>query len=95
MSAEGTPVASERHGGLGLRRRLTPYGLLAPSGLVLAFLLVLPLGLLLYTSLQSGGAFSGGLREQQPAAPASEQPGRERNRQPVHERRPGPLEGIR
>jgi spermidine/putrescine transport system permease protein len=62
MSAGGLPVASDRQGGLGRRRRLTPYGLLAPSGLVLAFLLVLPLGLLLYTSLQSGGAFSGGYR---------------------------------
>lgn len=63
MSADlDAPVATGRSGGLGLRRRLTPYGLLAPSGLVLAFLLVLPLGLLLYTSLESGGAFSGGYR---------------------------------
>lgn len=62
MSAEEVPVAIGRRGGLGRRRRLTPYGLLAPSGLVLAFLLVLPLGLLLYTSLESGGAFSGGYR---------------------------------
>jgi spermidine/putrescine transport system permease protein len=63
VSAEvDAPVASGRQGSLGLRRRLAPYGLLAPSGLVLAFLLVLPLGLLLYTSLESGGAFSGGYR---------------------------------
>jgi spermidine/putrescine transport system permease protein len=62
VSPEEVPVPGERHGGLGRRRRLTPYGLLAPSGLVLAFLLVLPLGLLLSTSLQSGGAFSGGYR---------------------------------
>ena len=62
MTTEGVPVAGGTRGGLGLRRRLTPYGLLAPSGLILAFLLVLPLGLLLYTSLESGGAFSGGYR---------------------------------
>ena len=49
-------------GSLGRRRRLVPYALLSPGGLVLLFLLVLPLGLLVYTSLQSGGAFSGGFR---------------------------------
>ena len=36
-----------------------PYYLLAPGGLYLAVFLILPLLLLVYTSLQSGGAFSG------------------------------------
>ncbi|MFM7718413.1 MAG: ABC transporter permease, partial [Actinomycetota bacterium] len=49
-------------GSLGRRRRLVPYALLGPSGVVLLVLLVLPLALLVYTSLQSGGAFSGGYR---------------------------------
>jgi spermidine/putrescine transport system permease protein len=49
-------------GSLGRRRRLVPYALLSPGALVLLFLLILPLVILVYTSLESGGAFSGGYR---------------------------------
>jgi spermidine/putrescine transport system permease protein len=45
---------------LGLRRRLTPYYLLSPGGAYLAVFFLLPLGLMVYTSLQSGGLLSGG-----------------------------------
>jgi spermidine/putrescine transport system permease protein len=44
----------------GSRRRLTPYGLLAPAGAYLFVFFLLPLALMLYTSLQSGGLLSGG-----------------------------------
>jgi spermidine/putrescine transport system permease protein len=47
---------------LGSRQRLTPYGLLAPAGTYLFIFFLLPLGLMLYTSLQSGGLLSGGFR---------------------------------
>jgi spermidine/putrescine transport system permease protein len=45
---------------LGTRRRLTPYYLLSPGAAYLAVFFVLPLGLMVYTSLQSGGLLSGG-----------------------------------
>jgi spermidine/putrescine transport system permease protein len=45
---------------LGSRQRLTPYALLAPAGTYLFVFFLLPLGLMLYTSLQSGGVLSGG-----------------------------------
>jgi spermidine/putrescine transport system permease protein len=45
---------------LGSRQRLTPYGLLAPAGVYLFVFFLLPLGLMLFTSLQSGGLLSGG-----------------------------------
>jgi spermidine/putrescine transport system permease protein len=45
---------------LGSRQRLTPYALLAPAGGYLFVFFLLPLGLMLYTSLQSGGLLSGG-----------------------------------
>ena len=45
---------------LGSRRRLTPYALLGPAGIYLFVFFLLPLGLMLYTSLQSGGLLSGG-----------------------------------
>jgi spermidine/putrescine transport system permease protein len=47
---------------LGARRRLVPYYLLSPGGLFLLLFFLLPLGLMLYTSLQSGGLLSGGFR---------------------------------
>jgi spermidine/putrescine transport system permease protein len=47
---------------LGSRRRLTPYALLGPAGIYLFVFFLLPLGLMLYTSLQSGGLLSGGFR---------------------------------
>jgi spermidine/putrescine transport system permease protein len=45
---------------LGSRQRLTPYALLAPAGGYLFVFFLLPLALMLYTSLQSGGLLSGG-----------------------------------
>jgi spermidine/putrescine transport system permease protein len=45
---------------LGTRRRLTPYYLLSPGAAYLAIFFLLPLGLMVYTSLQSGGLLSGG-----------------------------------
>ena len=47
---------------LGSRQRLTPYALLGPAGIYLFVFFLLPLGLMLYTSLQSGGLLSGGFR---------------------------------
>jgi spermidine/putrescine transport system permease protein len=47
---------------VGMRRRLVPYWLLGPSGIYLAIFLVIPLGILVYTSLESGGLISGGFR---------------------------------
>ncbi|MGZ8628700.1 MAG: hypothetical protein ACXWYN_08250, partial [Actinomycetota bacterium] len=48
------------HRAMGVRRRLIPYYLLAPGGVYLAIFFLLPLGLMIYTSLQSGGVLSGG-----------------------------------
>ena len=45
---------------LGLRRRLIPYYLLSPGGSYLVVFFLLPLVLMIYTSLQSGGVLSGG-----------------------------------
>jgi spermidine/putrescine transport system permease protein len=47
---------------VGLRKRLVPYWLLGPSGVYLLIFLVIPLGILVYTSLESGGLLSGGFR---------------------------------
>ncbi len=47
---------------LGTRRRLVPYWLLTPGGAWLLVFLVMPMLLLVYTSLQSGGILSGGFR---------------------------------
>ncbi|HEX9123854.1 MAG TPA: ABC transporter permease [Actinomycetota bacterium] len=44
---------------MGLRKKLVPYYLLGPGGLWLFLFLILPLLLLVYTSLQSGGLLSG------------------------------------
>lgn len=57
-AASGGPP--RRH--LGLRRRLVPYGLLSPGGAYLFVFFLLPLALMVYTSLQSGGLLSGGFR---------------------------------
>jgi spermidine/putrescine transport system permease protein len=48
--------------GLGTRRKFVPYYLLSPAGLFLLVFFVVPLGLMLYTSLESGGLLSGGFR---------------------------------
>ena len=47
---------------MGARRRLVPYYLLAPGALFLLVFFLIPLGLMLYTSLESGGLLSGGFR---------------------------------
>jgi spermidine/putrescine transport system permease protein len=54
----GDERAAERT--FGARRRLVPYYLLSPGGLFLAVFFLLPLALMLYTSLESGGLLSGG-----------------------------------
>ncbi len=54
------PRGDER--GLQTRRRLVPYYLLGPAGAWLLVFLFLPMLLLAYTSLQSGGILSGGFR---------------------------------
>ena len=58
-AASGGPPG-RRHRRLGVRRRLVPYGLLSPGGAYLFIFFLLPLGLMVYTSLQSGGLLSGG-----------------------------------
>lgn len=55
-----TPSRLPERRTLGSRQRLTPYALLAPAGGYLFVFFLLPLGLMLYTSLQSGGLLSGG-----------------------------------
>lgn len=45
---------------MGRRRRLVPYYLLSPGGLFLLLFFLIPLGMMVYTSLQSGGLLSGG-----------------------------------
>lgn len=52
---------AEHRSGYARRRRLVPYWLMSPAGLYLLVFLVLPMVILVYTSLQSGGIF-GGLR---------------------------------
>lgn len=42
------------------RKRLTPYGLLGPGGSYLLIFFLIPLAIMVYTSLQSGGILSGG-----------------------------------
>ena len=48
------------HRSMGTRRRLVPYYLLSPGGVYLLIFFLIPLGLMVYTSLQSGGLLSGG-----------------------------------
>jgi spermidine/putrescine transport system permease protein len=45
---------------LGARRRVVPYFLLTPGGLYLAVFFLIPLAIMVYTSLQSGGLLAGG-----------------------------------
>ena len=54
------PVPGERR--RSLRKRLVPYGLLAPGGAWLLVLFLFPVGIMAYTSLESGGLLSGGFR---------------------------------
>jgi spermidine/putrescine transport system permease protein len=46
----------------GVRRRLVPYYLLSPGGLYLIVFFLVPLGIMVYTSLESGGLLAGGFR---------------------------------
>ena len=66
MAAEGARlgenVPKRGRRTMGVRRKGVPYALLAPAGIYLFVFLVLPLILLTYTSLESGGAFSGAFR---------------------------------
>jgi spermidine/putrescine transport system permease protein len=69
MSAVDNAVAQGSTGdaptpgrGLRVRRKLVPYYLLSPGGLFLLLFFLVPLGLMLYTSLESGGLLSGGFR---------------------------------
>jgi spermidine/putrescine transport system permease protein len=57
-----TGDAPARGRGLRARRRLVPYYLLTPGGVFLILFFLVPLGLMLYTSLESGGLLSGGFR---------------------------------
>jgi spermidine/putrescine transport system permease protein len=62
MASEGARIGDQapvRSGGYGARKRLVPFGLVLPSGLYLLVFLLVPLGILVFTSLESGGAFSG------------------------------------
>ncbi len=59
VTADGWAAAS-RPRRARLRRRLTPYYLLSPAGAYLLLFFMVPLGLMVYTSLESGGLFSGG-----------------------------------
>ncbi|MFB3738742.1 MAG: ABC transporter permease [Candidatus Velamenicoccus archaeovorus] len=59
MQTTVTDAPPARGRGLGTRRKLAPYELLGPGGVWLLLFLVVPLILLVYTSLQSGGLLSG------------------------------------
>jgi spermidine/putrescine transport system permease protein len=65
MATEGltaTPPSGEpppRGRSYASRKRLVPYWLMSPSGAWLLIFLIFPMAILVYTSLQSGGAFSG------------------------------------
>jgi spermidine/putrescine transport system permease protein len=48
------------HRGMSRRRGVIPYYLMGPAGIYLLIFLILPLFMLVYTSLQSGGLLSGG-----------------------------------
>jgi spermidine/putrescine transport system permease protein len=51
-----------RSGGLRSRRRLVPYFLLAPGGIWMILFFLIPMVLLGFTSLKSGGILSGGFK---------------------------------
>ena len=61
-SFEHDPATGRRTERIGsrFRRRLVPYGLLLPGGGWLLVLFLLPMGMMVYTSLQSGGLLIGG-----------------------------------
>jgi spermidine/putrescine transport system permease protein len=57
--AEAIERVSERRGAYSRRKRMVPLLLSAPAGLYLLLFLIVPMGMLVYTSLQSGGLFEG------------------------------------
>jgi spermidine/putrescine transport system permease protein len=62
VATDGVSIAGDARrpgAAVGLRKRLVPYWLLAPSGVYLLMFLVIPLGFLVYTSLESGGLLTG------------------------------------
>lgn len=59
MAAEAqAPPAPRERIGQGTRKKLVPYGLLAPGGIWMAVFFVVPVFFMFYTSLQSGGLFT-------------------------------------
>lgn len=60
LEAAGSPPARLGGAVLERRRRTVAYLLLTPGGLYLALAFILPLALITYTSLKSGGLLSGG-----------------------------------
>ncbi len=62
MAATVVPRRASRPHGLMARRRRVAYGLLVPGGSWLVVFFVVPLGILVYMSLKSGGVLSGGFR---------------------------------
>jgi len=63
MGSEGATLGEQEpargRGGWEARKRRVPYWLMLPAAVFLLVLLVIPLIILVYTSLQSGGVFSG------------------------------------
>lgn len=60
VTAQGSPTEPPARGRTyAARRRQAPLWLMAPGGAYLLVFLLIPMGLLVFTSLQSGGAFSG------------------------------------
>jgi spermidine/putrescine transport system permease protein len=57
-AGDDLPPPRGHHGGV--RKRLVPYGLLGPGGIWLALFFVIPVVIMVYTSLESGGILSGG-----------------------------------
>ena len=53
------PQARRTGPSVGTRKRLVPYWLMGPAGVYLLIFLVIPLGILVYTSLESGGLLEG------------------------------------
>jgi spermidine/putrescine transport system permease protein len=66
MMGPGAPVGERR--APSRRKRLVPYGLLGPGGFWLFIFFVFPLALMSFTSLKTGGLFSGGFRFEFPGA---------------------------
>jgi spermidine/putrescine transport system permease protein len=58
QSGDGPPQRADQ--ALAKRQRRVAYGILAPGGVYLAIAFIVPLILVVYTSLQSGGLLSGG-----------------------------------